>query len=251
MVTGGFMKHARVAIPILTMLAAVIVVPTVTAQSVDDLVAKNLKARGGAARLKAIDAVKFTGRLDAGGMELPFTLIRKRPNLVRQEMQFQGKTIVQAYDGEHAWAVNPMMGTDQPQEIRGQQAEMMREQVDFDGPLVDYKQKGNVIEVVGPDAVGSAKAMKLKITKKSGQVQWLWLDAESGIELKSATEEIAPGDQKLTIETVLSDYKAVDGIQFPFTMETIVNGAPQSKMTVDQVDLSPTIDSAMFKMPAK
>ena len=244
------MKYARVAASMLTILAAVATAPGALAQSVDDLVAKNVKARGGLDKLKAVDAVKFTGRLSAGGMDLPFTLIRKRPNLVRQEMQFQDKTIVQAYDGEHAWAVNPMMGTDKPQEIRGPQVEMMRDQVDFDGPLVDYKQKGHAIEVVGPDTVNGAKAVKLKITKKSGQVQSLWLDAESGIELKSATE-VTQGDQKVTIETLLSNYKAVDGVLFPFSMQTVINGAPQSQMTVDKIDLAPTLDPGIFKMPGE
>jgi outer membrane lipoprotein-sorting protein len=224
--------------------------PAASAQSVADLVAKNLAARGGAERLKAVDALKITGRMKSMGLDLPLTIWRKRPNLVRQEMRLQDRAIVQAFDGERAWTVNPLAGSDEPQEIRGQPADMMREQADFDGPLVDYQQKGSAIEVEGPDTVEGAKAVVLKITLKSGRVQRLWLDADTGLEVKSASE-VPQGPRTVRVETVLSDYRPEDGLVMPHRLRTFVDGQLQADVTIDRIEVSPRIDPAIFRMPGR
>lgn len=221
---------------------------TATGQSVDAIVEKNLNARGGAEKLKSVDAMRLTGRLSAGGMEMPLTIIMKRPNLVRQEMAFQGQTMIQAFDGEKAWAVNPMMGSTTPQEIRGPQRDMLREQSDFDGPLVDYKQKGHTVELEGEDTVDGTKAVKLKVTRKSGLVQRLWLDAQTWLEMKSAVEMTQAG-QPITIESLLGNYQDVNGLEVPFTMQTVINGRLQARMTIENVDLAPTLAPDIFTMP--
>jgi outer membrane lipoprotein-sorting protein len=232
--------------------AALLLAPAVApagAQTVADLVAKNLAARGGAERLRAVDALKITGRMQSMGLELPLTIWRKRPNLVRQEMHLQDRAIVQAFDGERAWAVNPLAGSEAPQEIRGEPAEMMREQSDFDGPLVDYQQKGSTIEVEGPDTVEGTRTVMLKITLKSGRVQRLWLDADTGLEVKSASE-VSQGSRTVKVETLLSDYRPEDGLVMPHRLRTFVDGQLQADVTIDRIEVSPRIDPAIFRMPS-
>jgi outer membrane lipoprotein-sorting protein len=232
--------------------AALLLAPAAAAagaQTVADLVAKNLAARGGAERLKAVDALKITGRMQSMGLELPLTIWRKRPNLVRQEMRLQDRAIVQAFDGSRAWAVNPLAGSGAPQEIGGEPAEMMREQSDFDGPLVDYQQKGSAIEVEGPDTVEGTRAVVLKVTLKSGRVQRLWLDADTGLEVKSASE-VSQGSRTVKVETLLSDYRPEDGLMMPHRLRTFVDGQLQADVTIDRIEVSPRIDPAIFRMPS-
>lgn len=239
----------RAKLPALTAFALTLLTSGVVAQTVDAIVEKNLKARGGVEKLRSIEAMRLTGKLSAGGTEMPLTIVMKRPNLMRQEMSFQGESIIQAFDGERAWAINPMMGTSTPQEIRGPQGDMMRDQADFDGALLDYKQKGHTVELEGEDTVDGKKAVRLKVTKKSGQVQRIWFNAETGLELKTASE-VVQGDQTITVETRLSNYQDVSGIKVPFTMETLVNGMPQASIVIEKVDTAPAVDAQFFKMPA-
>lgn len=231
-----------------TVLAAFVPTPA-GAQTAADLVAKNLAARGGVERLRAVDGLKITGRMQSMGLELPLTIWRKRPNLVRQEMRLHDRAIVQAFDGSRAWSVNPLAASEAPQEIRGEPAEMMREQSDFDGPLVDYQQKGSAIEVEGPDTVEGKRAVVLKITLKSGRVQRLWLDADTGLEVKAASE-VSQGSRTVTVETLLSDYRPEDGLVMPHRLRTFVDGQLQADVTIDRIDVSPRIDPAIFRMPA-
>src|SRR5215475_5702570 len=74
------------------------------APSAEDIVAKNLAARGGADKLRAISTMKMTGTVSAQGMEMPLTVMTKRPNRMLQETTVQGTRMVSAFDGERAWA---------------------------------------------------------------------------------------------------------------------------------------------------
>src|SRR5688572_21532346 len=121
------------------------------AQTVDEIVAKNLQAKGGAEKWKSVDSVKMTGKVTLQGMELPLTVYAKRPNYNRQEIMLQDKQLVQAFDGTTAWYINPMMGSDVAQETPAAQAEMMKNGADFDGALINYKSKGHTIEFVGKE----------------------------------------------------------------------------------------------------
>lgn len=249
--TRARLRHRRrrsLVAPPLPVIFVLVLATTAGAQSAADLVAKNLAARGGAERLKAVDALKITGRLKSMGLDMPLTIWRKRPNLVRQEMRLQDRAIVQAFDGERAWAVNPLAGSEAPQEIRGEPAEMMREQSDFDGPLVDYQQKGSTIEVEGPDTVEGTKAVVLKVTLKSGRVQRIWLDADTGLEVKSASE-VRQGPRTVSVETILSDYRPEGGLVMPHRLRTFIDGQLQADVTIERIEVSPRIDPAIFRMP--
>jgi outer membrane lipoprotein-sorting protein len=236
---------------------ALLYVSPVAAQTVDELIAKNLQARGGEAKLRALTSMRITGTVSVQGMQLPMIVSAKRPNMMRQEMQIQDKKVVTAFDGEKAWMINPMMGADAPQEVPGPQGEMTKEQSDFDGPLMDYKAKGTTVELVkgeGPDGTDKladgTNVYKLKVTRKGGRVQYVYLDAASGIEVKT-TNEVEQGGQTFNIETEMSDYRAEEGIMVPHAIRNVMNGQAIMQMTVDKVEFNVPIEDAFFKMPAK
>ena len=227
------------------------------AQSVDDLVAKNLKARGGEDKLRGLKTMRITGKVSVQGMDLQMTVNAKRPNMMRQEMQIQDKKVVTAFDGDKAWMINPMMGADAAQEVQGPQGDMAKEQADFDGPLMDYKTKGHTIELVkgeSPDGADKlpdgTKVYKLKITRKGGRVQYIYLDADSGIEVRT-TNQIDQNGQMQNIDTELADYRPEDGIMVPHTVRTLMNGQAMLTMSVDKVEFNVPLDDTLFKMPAK
>lgn len=220
-----------------------------SAQTVDEIVAKNLKAKGGD-KWKSIQSMRMSAKVSTQGIELPMTMVSKRPNMMRQDMgPIQGMTIVQAFDGTTAWSINPMAGSNDPTEVTGATADLLKEQADFDGPLVDYKAKGNTIVLVGTEDVNGAKAHRLKITRKGGQVMELWIDANTGLELKSTTEaDLGMGPMKL--ETSFSNYQAVDGIMVPMQ---ITQATPAGPVTIifDRVEFNIPLDDKAFKMPGK
>jgi outer membrane lipoprotein-sorting protein len=123
--------------------------------TVDEIVAKNLAARGGLDKLRGLQTMKMTGTINVQGMDMPLTVMTKRPNLLFQEMTMQGQRMVSAFDGAKVWAINPMLGPG-PRELTGQQADMIRDQASFDGPLVNYKDRGDTLEMAGSADLGGA-----------------------------------------------------------------------------------------------
>ena len=222
------------------------------AQTVDEIVAKNLQAKGGAEKWKSVNSVKMTGRITLQGTELPLTVYAKRPNLNRQEIMLQDKRVVQAFDGTSAWVINPMMGGEEARELPKPAAETMRHSADFDGALIDYKQKGHTVELVGREKMDGKEVHHLKVTMKGGDVQQhYYIDAASGIELKTSTDVDLGTGQKQPLVTEMSDYKQVDGIMIPHTVKQLLDGKPVVQMTIEKVEFNAPIDDGLFRMPKK
>jgi len=231
----------------LTALAWTVVVlagARLAAQDVDAIVAKNLAAKGGAAKLESVQAMKQTAHVTFQGMTGTITIYGKRPNLVRQELSLNGQVIVNAFDGTTAWSINPFRGSPDPVAVSGAQADDIRMQSDFDSPLVNYKAKGSTLEFVGTEPVGARKAYHLKLTTREGRVQQIFIDVDTNLEMKIVGEA-----QTGSIENELSDYRDVNGLKLPFSMRTMSGGAVIGQIVVDTIELNPKIDDTLFKMP--
>ena len=213
-------------------------------QSVDELIARNLEAKGGLAKLSAVQSMKQVSQFSMSGMAATMTVYSKRPNRVRQEVKIGAQTVISAFDGVTTWVVNPMIGSERPIAVTGPQADMLREQGDFDGPLVDYKTKGYTVELVGATTLGERKVNHLKLVSPSRQIVHLYLDASTNLEAKRATEV-----ESLKLEQELGDYRPVDGVMIPFHIRLLVNGVPQSEMKVESVQFNVAMDDAIFRMP--
>jgi outer membrane lipoprotein-sorting protein len=221
------------------------------AQTVDELIAKNIEARGGMEKMKAVQGIRMTGKMMMGpGMEAPLTLEIKRPHNVRMEFTFQGMTGVQAYDGKTGWQISPFGGKTDPEPMSPEELKQADEESDMDGPLVDYKTKGHTVELVGKEKVEGSDAWKLKVTLKNGTVQYTYLDADSFLAIKEETKRTVRGSET-EIESTLGDYKEVGGLLIPHSIQSGAKGRPEKQnIVVEKVELNPKIDDARFKMPA-
>jgi outer membrane lipoprotein-sorting protein len=240
------MRRILMGIAMLALLA-----PLASAQTVDELIAKNVEAKGGLKKLKAVETTRTTGKMIlTQGLEIPLVMVQKRPRSFRMDFSLQGMANVQAYDGKTAWISMPIMGKKEPEPMGAEEAKVIEQRADFDGPLVDYKEKGNTIELVGKEQVEGADAYKLKVTLKSGDVRYIYLDAETYLEIKAEMKEMLHGTA-LETESFMGDYKEVDGLMMPFAIETGPKGSPdRRKIVIEKVELNPVVPDSLFGMPA-
>ena len=239
----------RIAVLTLALLAPL--APTASAQTADELIAKNIEAKGGLAKIKAVKSMRATGKMIGGpGMEFPFVMINKRPKSTRLEFTFQGMTGMQVYDGKTAWMSMPFMGKKEPEVMPPDEAKMIEEQADFDGPLMDYKEKGHTVELAGKEQVEGADAYKIKVTLKGGDVRTIYLDAETYLEIKVEAKRTIRGSE-VEGESLLSDYKEVGGMMMAHVMESGAKGSPQrQKLVIDKIELNVDAADNLFAMPA-
>lgn len=238
------------------MAAAAIIVPVAHAQearqmTVDQLVTKNVDAKGGAEALHALQSVKLTGKMlvNEGQLEFGFSQTKKRPGAIRSEMSLQGMTMVQAFDGKEGWKISPFQGRKDPEKLSDDDTKSLIEDAEVDGALVDWKEKGSTVEYLGTEDVDGTQAHKLKVTRKNGDINYVYLDPDHFLEIRVTTQRMEHGAQVET-ETDLSDYEKINGVYLPFSIEAGRKGSSdKAKLILEKAEGNPPVDDAIFQFP--
>ncbi len=220
------------------------------AQTAEELVSKNLAAHGGVEKLKALHSLRMTGKMQQGSFSVQVTLDRMAPDKIRQAFTLMNMTGMSAYDGSVGWRLMPFGGRKDPEMLGEDDLRALKDEADFYGHLVDYREKGNTIEYLGHDTVDGDDAYRLKVTLKNGDIIYYYLDPETFLEIRTETTEFIHGSARESYSE-MGSFKLVDGVYFPFTLEA---GNPRSpgevsKITLDKIEANIALDPNEFKMP--
>jgi len=218
----------------------------------DELVAKNIEAKGGIEKLHTIESVRLTGKLtvNAGMLQLDYVTLIKRPQLVRYEAKLQGLTQVQAFDGSQAWQINPFQGRKDPEKLSADDAKDMGEDAaDVIGALVDYKEKGYRLESLGTEDVDGTDAYKLRVSRPNGDLLYVYLDPDYFLEIRTLSRRIEHGVANETI-TDYGDYEKVNGVYLPLSQESGAKGSSdRQKVQFETAEVNVAIDETAFHFP--
>lgn len=221
-----------------------------SALTIDELITKNIEARGGLEKLRAIKSLRETGKMQFDSITMAFTGTAKRPSMIRTEVSFQGLTAVTAYDGKVGWRIQPFRGRLDPEKIPEDDVKSLQLAADIDGPLVDYKTKGHTVVYLGTEDVDGTDAHKIKVMLKNGDVRYIFLDPDYYLEIRWLDQSRIRGALEET-ETDLGNYEKIDGVFFPFSMEEGPKGRPKGqKITIEKVEINPELDDTIFHFPA-
>ena len=262
--------------------------------SAAQIVDKNVAARGGLQAWRAVQTMTLAGKLGAGGnqratlqvpssgpvsasagrpsrpvlpqrpvdeVQLPFVMQLRRPRKLRFELQFNGQTAVQVFDGTSGWKLRPFLGRRVVEPYSADEMKTTSMQADLDGPLVDYGAKGTKIELAGMDQVEGRGTYKLKLTLKGGEAMHVWIDAQTFLEVKMEGQPRRLDGVDHPVEVYLRDYRPVNGLQVPFLLETRVLAVaktvlglkdppvPPERTIIERVVVNPKLDEALFSKP--
>ena len=256
------------------------------------IVDRNVTARGGLQPWRAVQSLQETGKLGAGGndrstqpvpipgahhagkstpmpssprlkeeAQLPFVMELQRPRKLRFEIQFAGKTAVQVYDGANGWKLRPYLNRLEVEPYTEEEQKLASMQSELDGPLVDYAAKGTKVELEGAEKVEDHDTYKLKLTLKDGRVTHVWVDVQTFLEAKVEGQPRHLDGKMHPVEVYYRDYRAVNGLQIPFVLETHVLAAqggaagvrephyPDEKIAIEKVVVNPKLDASHFTKP--
>ena len=247
--------------------------PSSTANlTAEQVVEKNIAARGGLQAWRAVQTLSMSGKVDAGGNEsptlpvqgvktggmqlpkrpaeqvqLPFRLELKRVRKSRLELDFSGKTAVQVYDGNSGWKLRPFLNRHEVEAYTTDELKAATLQSDLDGYLIDHPAKGTKVELEGTDKVEGKDAYRLKLTFKDGQTLHLWVDANTFLEAKIEGTPRRLDGKYHPVETYYRDYRTVAGLMIPYVMETKVQGVKQTeKIEIENVAVNPRVEDSRF-----
>src|SRR6266480_5170579 len=262
--------------------------------SAADIADKNVAARGGLQAWRAVQTMSLAGKLGAGGnqraalpvpnpgpggagrrssrqtlasrpaeeVQLPFVMELQRPRKMRFELQFNGQTAIQVFDGSSGWKLRPFLNRRVVEPYTTEEMKMSSLQADVDGYLVDYAAKGTQIELVGMEKVEDRDTYKLKLTMKNGQAIHDWIDAQTFLEAKVEGRPRRLDGVYHPVEVYYRDYRPVSGLQIPHMLETKVlqvartaqgfkdPAVPTEKIIIEKVVVNPKLDENHFSKPA-
>jgi len=230
-------------------LLCLLVAATASAQSVDELIAKNVAARGGAANLKALQSIRIERTVATLFNDIDIVIYKKRPNLYRSEQKSKtNPNVIARGFSDSAW--ESANGKTTVREGAGP-VEQREVDADFDGFLVDYRDKGHTIALEGRSKIAGTDVYKLKVTMKSGAVRSVYLDASTFLERRHETTiELAPG-RRVATTIDYSDWREVGGVKFPFAIEEERDAPGQTFVHyTKRIDVNVPLDDAMFRMPS-
>lgn len=225
--------------------------PLLHAQTVDEIITKSIDARGGIRKLKAVQSVRMTGRISFGP-DLDGTLLveMKRPGKLREEVTLGNKTMLRTTNGKEGWVINQFEEDPGPKLVPVSELANMLQKADFDRPLVDYKEKGNKIELAGRDKVEDKDAFKLKVTLKDGQIRYDYIGTSSYLELKWEGR-VKKDDEDFQAESFFRDYRSVQGVMYPFEIDSDSPGSESRQQIIfEKIEINPALDDARFEKPS-
>jgi len=222
------------------------------AQTANEIVAKHIEAMGGADKWKAVKAMEMNNKFTVQGMDIESKTVIVSGKSLRTDISVMGQEIISAIDGETGWAQQPAMmgGTGEPEDMPGAMIKESRKQVYLGGSLMNYKENGSTIELVGKEKLEGIDVYHLKLTEKAGDVTNLFISTSNYYVLKSAGKRNIQG-KEVDAEVNFSNFKQVEGLTFPYTMETASPMGGMMTIETDSIKLNPKIDESIFKKPGK
>jgi hypothetical protein len=240
-----------------------------------EIVDKNVAARGGLAAWRAVNTLEMKGKLDAGGnnrptlqipgqktpnmalpqrpteqAQLPFVMDLGRGRKKRLEIQFNGQTSVQVYNGTQGWKLRLFLNRHQVENYTPEELKAAATESDLDGFLIDYQARGSKVELEGVDKVNGHDAYNLKVTDKNGFTRHVWVDAENFLEVKVEGTPRRLDGKYHPVSTYLQDYRKVNGLMMPYLMVTAVDGVrDREKIAIEEIVSNPKLDESKFAMP--
>jgi outer membrane lipoprotein-sorting protein len=220
---------------------------SIYSQSLKDVLDKYYDAVGMDALTKT-NSLIMKGKVIQSTMELPMELSLKRPNKVRMEADIQGTKFIQVYNGKEGWAVMPWTGSTEPQALDDEQVKSLKQMSDIEGELYNWKEKGYDVTLEGSDDVEGTPVYKVKVVKPGNDEFIFYLDKDNYIILKS--------DAKITVQgspvessNYYSNFKMVDGMAMPYSIETRMNGQVVSQIEIDTIALNKVLPDSLFEKP--
>lgn len=211
-------------------------------------IARKHAARAGE-KLAALKTLRAEGRTFIGSEMVPFTLIAERPSRLRVESFSPLRRVIQGYDGlQPPWISHSEFHGGAVQRMPAADARDFIANADFDGPLVNYADKGYSVDYAGEDTIEGRRAFKLLLMSRHDDIFFLWLDAESH-EVVKRTVYRAGKEARVTVDTLFKDFRPVAGVMQPHRIETTANGRLLYVMVIDKMMPNVTVAAEGFSRP--
>lgn len=215
------------------------------AQTADEIINKHVEAIGGADAWKKVNSIKQEGNVKVQGADVSVTLTTLNGKGSRQDISLMGMNGFRIVTPAAGWNFMPFQGQTQVDPMTEEDLKEAQDDLDAQGKLIGYKEKGTTVELFGKDDVDGTECFKLVATTKVGTKETFYIDPKSSYIIKSVAVQKANG-QEMEVASMYSNYtKLPEGIVIPMSIML-----PFGEMNITKVEVNPAVDEGIFK-PAK
>jgi len=217
------------------------------AATLDEVLARYERARGGKARWAAVRSLVLRGQQEMFSETSPFTLVRAQPGRMRWEYRALGEPVVVAWDGDTGWWIEPLFGP-WPTPLPTINRTILARDAQIVPPLLAWRESGDQLELVGEATLQGRPTIELRLRRADGADETWHLDPQTGLEVarrSPGSDYGAPMEQW----TYFSEFREVEGLVLPHRID-IEYGIRAVAQTVEAVDVSRAVDPAIFRLPA-
>ncbi len=247
---GRLLMKKTLTVGISALLLSSLVLTFAHAQSAAEILEKMIEASGGRKALEAIKDTTMSGEADmiSMGMTGSMTMYHKEPGMTRQDMEFMGMVMTQAFDGEVAWFTNPQTSAAQAAPAEMQEYSKKGALEMGNSILLDPAKFGVSHEFKGKETIEGKEYYLLERVFESGDTTTFFIDPQTFYVYKQKQKSLDMMGGEVDQEIVFSDYRKVDGIPFPFTMTIFQQGEEFAVITMTEVKFNSGLEDSFFKM---
>ncbi|MEK7254543.1 MAG: hypothetical protein AAB316_07355, partial [Bacteroidota bacterium] len=210
-----------------------------------DLINRYAEAAGGKEKWKEMKTCIMTFRNTQGAANVKLTTTMKKPNKFRVDLDNASNRLTKSYNGTKGIVSINYRTQDMGM---GEQKEMA-EEPDFYDELMFAEEKGYTTDLLGKQPLENGKdAYKIKLIKAKGDEQTYLLDAETLLPVAVLEYSQDENFKGVLFKTVLEDYRAVDGLMFPFKITLLANDKVMWERTVESVKVNPKVEDKVFEI---
>ena len=223
-------------------LTALLSVVATQAQTVDEVVNKHIDAIGGKDNWKKVTSTKMEGSLSVQGTDVSVTITKLHNKGMRQDIAVMGMTGYIIVTPTAGTTFMPFQGQTEPVKMSEEDLKQAQDQVDAQGALIDYKEKGHTVELAGKETVDGVECYKLNVVLKGGKKETLFIDAKTYYQVRLvASAKVNGQDVEQTIS--FSNFqKLPEGVVFPMTITQQFG-----EVTVTKMEINKVVDESIFK----
>lgn len=234
------------------LVAGMLVATMASAQSTEEILAKHEAAMGGLDKWASVKTAVVKNKFNVQGMDIESKTSLVVGKSFRTEIEVMGNKIITVIDGDKGWMNRPAMmgGTGEPEDMQSEQVKMSSSQKYLGSILTTAKKDGYKIELVAKEKLDGAEVYLLTVTKPSGEDSKVYVSTATNYVVKTQAKVQVNG-QEVETEASYSNYKMVNGLAFPFTVETANPMGGMMTVETVSVEINPAIDPVIFAKSSK
>lgn len=220
-----------------SIMLAALAAPAFAQNKLDNILDKVIETMGGREKLMTIKTIKKMGHGEAQGVKYPVNYYAVHNLSERTDFSFNGLTGYNIVTKDSGFNFSPFGGMTTPERMTDEDVRLSDDELDLEGPLVNYQAKGHTIELMENEDIDGVDAIQLRVILKNSKTIFYYIDPDTYYVIRTTAKGVSNGQEFTNTSNYYNFKKTKEGILFPFTIDNV---------TYDSIEINIPLDDKLF-----